>query len=159
MVNKKNIWVLSLLLTFMGYCGDGKSSKSDNWLTTSDLQNLVAPAGISATCQSSGHIKVTWDSNYETIATHLQIFRRAVDSEDEFTKIDEIEVGAGIYSNAVGNNIFYKYQVKAIVRGDDGEIQYVSPDFSPQTAQVKATIGCALDGTPSEDQTLPESQG
>lgn len=160
MVSKTKVKLfLPLLLTFLGYCGDGKTESSDKWLTTSDLQNLVAPAGVSASCQSSGKIKVTWNASYETIATHLQIFRKAVAAEDEFVKIDEVVVDAGIYSNTVPNNVYYKYQVKAVVRDEDGNLQYVSPDSSPQTNQVKATIGCSIDIDTGNQTNTPVSAG
>ncbi len=138
------MYTLPLLLTFVGYCGGDKKQESENWLSTSDLENLVAPAIVNAACESTGHIKVTWNSEFETIATHLQVFRKEVASEDDFEKIDEITVDAGIYSNDVANNVYYIYRVKAIVRGDDDELQYVSPDFSPESNQSKATVNCML---------------
>lgn len=85
---------------------------------------------------------MTWDAAYETIATHLQVFRKVAASEDDFAFVDEVAVDAGIFSDSVTNNIFYKYQVKAIIRGDNDEIQYISPDFSPQSNQAKAGANC-----------------
>ena len=155
MVNREKIKnVLPLLLAFLGHCGGDKGGTSDNWLTTSDLQQLVAPAGITASCQSTGHIKIMWDATYETIATHLQIFRKAVATEDDFVQIDEVAVDAGIYSNAVPNNVYFKYQVKAVIRDDEGVLQYISEDFSPQSAQIKATTNCSIISDPVDENTF-----
>jgi hypothetical protein len=145
MTFKKQMFMLPLLLTFLGYCGDGNDKKSTNWLSTSDLKNLVAPTDLHAACQSTGHIKVTWTGSFETVATDLEIYRKGPTDAD-FTKIDEIAVDAGIYTNAVPNGTTFKYRARAIVRGDDGDLRYVSPDYSPETNGASSSTNCGIIG-------------
>lgn len=139
---------------FLGYCGDGENKKSENWLSTSDLQNLVAPADIQAACQSSGRIKITWNAGFDTVATHLEIYRKTSTGTDEFVKIEEVAVDAGIYSDTVINNTYYVYRAKAVVLDDDETVQYLSPDFSPQTNQARASTNCGIVIDADEDTTV-----
>ena len=153
-MKNKHIFILPLLLTFLGYCGEGESKKSENWLSTSDLEQLVSPAGLTAQCQSAGYIKVQWNPDFDTIATHLQIERKTATTD--FEHVADVAVDAGSFSDNVTNGVAFIYRVKAIIKDGD-QVQYVSEDYSVETDAAQTSgMGCAIvvdpDG-PSDTQS------
>lgn len=155
---KKHSLVLPILLTFLGYCGDGKNNDNDQWIKTGGLENLVAPSAVSASCQASGKIKVTWDAHVDTSATHLQVFRKAV-TEEDFVMIDEVAVDAGIFSNTVPNNVYYTYRVKAVARNDEGDLMYIADEFSATSNQARATLNCLIIIDEASEETFVPTEG
>lgn len=147
MVRKQHLFVLPLLLTFLGYCGDGKSEKSENWLSTSDLQNLVAPAGLTVECASIGHIQISWDASIDTIATHLRVERKT--PTEEFSQVADIAIDDGSFIDTVSNNINYTYRAQAIIK-DGEDVQYVSDVYSATGTSHTSNIGCAVDTEPTD---------
>jgi|JI10StandDraft_1071094.scaffolds.fasta_scaffold49152_4 hypothetical protein len=151
MVRKQHLFVLPLLLTFLGYCGDGKSEKSENWLSTSDLQNLVAPAGLSVACQSAGHLSVSWDASIDTIATHLRIERKS--PTQDYEQVVDVAIEDGVYVDAVANNIIFTYRVQAIIK-DGEDVQYVSDAYSATGTGQTSNLGCVIVVDPDEPSEL-----
>lgn len=126
---------------FLGYCGDGKNGNSENWLSTSDLENLVVPTGLSASCSSIGHTKVEWDPAFDTIATHLIVERKT--AAQEYEVVAEVEIDEGIFVDEVANGVVYTYRVQAIIKEGDA-VQYVSEGYSTEDTAQTSSAGCSL---------------
>lgn len=141
MVRRQQLFVLPLLLTFLGYCGDGKSEKSENWLSTSDLQNLVAPAGLTVACQSAGHIAISWDATIDTIATHLRIERKS--TSQEYSEVADVAIEDGAFVDSVTNNTIFTYRAQAIIKDGD-DVQYVSDAYSATGTGQTSNLGCVI---------------
>lgn len=140
-IRKKIVFILPLLLMFLGYCGDNQEKKSASWLTTdaNTVQGLNVPAALHAACQSSGHILVTWDP-FTTTATNLVVERKS--ATEEYAKVGEINLESSNFSDSVTNGIDYTYRVRAIIMSGPA-IQYVSEDYSIE-ATGRAASPCPV---------------
>ncbi len=142
MVKSRKIVVLFLLLTFLGYCGGDEGQKSQNWLSTSDLDKLVAPTGLTAQCQSKGRILIQWDLDFQTSATHFIMERKSIALGTDFEEIARVPVQEGMYEDSVSLNKEYVYRALPIIISGD-QVQSISKDYSNQTQPVLTTArGC-----------------